>query len=87
MFEQLNLILGKLIRVGSETHPRHSIKYFIFSNVSNIGFPTPVLQFGNKGSKTLLKKENMCFSSMDLHIELVQSARYATLLFHASSLK
>ena len=51
---------------------RHFTQFFKHSDVSKIGFPTPVLQFGNKGPKNVLKKDNMCFPSLNLQIELVQ---------------
>ena len=51
---------------------RHSTKFFKNSDVSKISFPTTVLQFRNKGPKTIVKKENMCFLFLNLQIELVQ---------------
>ena len=66
-----NLIIEKLSQLDL-TLNRHPTKFFKNSDVSKIGFPTPVLQFGNTGPKTILKKENMCFPSFNLQIELVQ---------------
>ena len=66
-----NLILGELIQLDLRLI-RHSTQFFKHSDVSKIGFPLPYLQFGKKGPKTILKKENMCFPSLNRQIDLVQ---------------
>ena len=60
------------------------------SGIPDVAFEQKALKFV---AKRLLEpvschlQHSLCSNSLNLHIELVQSARYATLLFHDSSLK